>query len=159
MIVTRAVGGNCNAWVVGDDREAIVIDAPSDPDAILAAVDGRRVVAVICTHAVDGHADSAPEVSDRTGAPLWLHPDDSAHWFRSHPNRSWDGDLADGQEFAVGALTLQVIHLPAGDGPVCIYSPTLGCVFNGGSDVGRLVGTLPGETVVHAGHGQDSVLA
>lgn len=156
MIVARAVGGHCNAWVVGDDREVVVIDAPSDPDAILTAVDGRRVVAVICTHAA--HADSAPEVSDRTGAPLWLHPDDAGDWFRSHPDRSWDGDLADGQEFAVGALTLQVIHLPADHGSVCIYSPTLGCLFNGGSDAGRLVGRLPGDTVVHAGHGPDSVL-
>ena len=34
-----------NVWVVGDDAECVVIDAPHDVDAILAVVGDRRVTA------------------------------------------------------------------------------------------------------------------
>ncbi|HLS44973.1 MAG TPA: MBL fold metallo-hydrolase, partial [Ornithinicoccus sp.] len=46
-----------NVWVVGDDRECVVIDAPHDVDAILAAVAGRSVTAILLTHAHDDHID------------------------------------------------------------------------------------------------------
>ena len=36
-----------NVWLVGDDREVIVIDAPHDVEAILTAVDGRKVQAIV----------------------------------------------------------------------------------------------------------------
>lgn len=53
-------------------------------------------------------------------------------WRLTHPDRRWDHDLVDGQEFAVGAVTLQVLHTPGhAPGAVCLYSPTLGCVFLG----------------------------
>ena len=42
-------------WVVGDDEECVVIDAPHDVDAILEVVAGRTVKAIICTHAHDDH--------------------------------------------------------------------------------------------------------
>jgi glyoxylase-like metal-dependent hydrolase (beta-lactamase superfamily II) len=101
-----------NVWIVGDDREVIVIDAPHDVDAILDAVAGRRVLAIVCTHAHDDHVRFAPELADRTGAPIWLHPADEPVWQLTHPDRRWDHDLADGQEFAVGPATLQVLHTP-----------------------------------------------
>ena len=44
-----------NIWVVGDDEECVVIDAPHDVDAILAVVAGRRVKSILCTHAHDDH--------------------------------------------------------------------------------------------------------
>ena len=160
MTVSLVVADRCNAWVVGDDREVIVIDAPPDPDAILAAVDGRRVTAIICTHAPTNHASAAPEVADRTGAAVWLHPAEGDRWHADHPDRGWDCDLNDGQEFAVGAVTLEVIHAPGrAPGGVCIYSPTLGCVFTGDLNVLERLSHLPGETIVHAGHGSDTVLA
>ncbi|MER6982668.1 MBL fold metallo-hydrolase, partial [Streptomyces carpinensis] len=40
-----------NVWIVGDAREAVVIDAAHDADAIAAAVGDRRLVAIVCTHA------------------------------------------------------------------------------------------------------------
>ena len=88
-----------NVWIIGDDREVIVIDAPHDVDAILDAVGGRRVTAIVCTHAHDDHVRYAPDLADRTGAPMWLHPDDEPVWNLTHPDRRWDHDLADGQEF------------------------------------------------------------
>lgn len=34
-----------NVWLLGDDEQVLVIDAPHDPDAIAAAVGARSVVA------------------------------------------------------------------------------------------------------------------
>ena len=36
-----------NVWLIGDDAEVIVIDAAHDADAILDAIDGRSVLAII----------------------------------------------------------------------------------------------------------------
>ncbi|WGT46605.1 MBL fold metallo-hydrolase [Tessaracoccus lacteus] len=169
-----------NLWLVGDEDEVIVIDAPHDVDAILKAVDGRRVQAIVCTHAHDDHVRVAPELADATGAPIWLHPADEPVWSLTHPDRHWDHDLFDGQEFTVGSVTLQVIHTPGhAPGAVCLYAPELGCVFtgdtlfNGGPGAtgrsfssrdtieesirARLFG-LPDATVVHTGHGDDTTI-
>ena len=49
-----------NVWVIGNDEECVVIDAPHDVEKILAAVAGRTVKAIICTHAHDDHVRVAP---------------------------------------------------------------------------------------------------
>ena len=36
-----------NIWVIGDDEECVVIDAPHDVDAILEVVAGRQVKAIL----------------------------------------------------------------------------------------------------------------
>ncbi|MEV8156511.1 MBL fold metallo-hydrolase, partial [Streptomyces fradiae] len=65
-----------NVWIVGDDSEAIVVDAAHDADAIVAALGGRALRAVVCTHAHDDHVNAAPALAAATGAPVLLHPDD-----------------------------------------------------------------------------------
>ncbi len=65
-----------NVWVVGDDTECVVIDAPHDVDGILAVVGDRRVKAILCTHAHDDHVRVAPALRERVTAPILLHPDD-----------------------------------------------------------------------------------
>ncbi|MGO4428278.1 MBL fold metallo-hydrolase, partial [Streptomyces sp. MCAF7] len=69
-----------NVWLIGDDNEVYVIDAAHDADAIIEAVGGRRLLGILCTHGHDDHIDAAPEVADRTGAPILLHPDDEVLW-------------------------------------------------------------------------------
>ena len=56
-----------NVWVVGDDEQCVVIDAPHDVDAILEVVGGRAVKAIVCTHAHDDHVRVAPALRERTG--------------------------------------------------------------------------------------------
>jgi glyoxylase-like metal-dependent hydrolase (beta-lactamase superfamily II) len=171
-----------NIWVVGDDAECVVIDAPHDVDAILAVVAGRTVRAIVCTHAHDDHVRVAPALRERTGAPILLHPDDRPLWELTHgPAVAWDGDLADGQKIEVGGTALTVLHTPGhAPGAVCLYAPDLGCVFTGDtlfqggpgatgrsySDAGVIVDSirtklfaLPGDTVVHTGHGDDTTIA
>lgn len=167
-----------NVWVVGDDDECIVLDAPHDPAAIAALVGGRRVLAIVCTHGHDDHVRFAPELAELVDAPIWLHPDDRVLWDATHPDRAPDADLTDGQVIAVGGIDLMVIHTPGhAPGAVCLYAPSLGILFSGdtlfqggpgatgrsyssfdtiiGSITGRLF-ELPDETVVHTGHGDST---
>ena len=39
-----------NVWLVGDDDEVLVIDAPHDAAPIVGAIGGRRVTAIVLTH-------------------------------------------------------------------------------------------------------------
>jgi len=166
-----------NVWVVGDDAECIVIDAPHSVPEILKIVGGRKVTAIVLTHAHDDHARVAPELAAETGAPLFLHPADEPLWQLVHPGVPMPLPLADGQQIGV----LQVLHTPGhSPGAVCLYAPDLGCVFTGDtlfyggpgatgrsfSDYDTIVASiraklfvLPTATVVHTGHGQDTLIA
>ncbi len=170
-----------NVWIVGDDDECVVIDAAHDADAILRAVDGRRVAAILCTHAHDDHVNVAPAVAEVTDAPILLNSADLVLWQLAHPDREPDGELADGQAVEVAGTTLQVLHTPGhAPGAVCLYAPDLGVVFSGDtlfrggpgatgrsySDFPTIIESirdrllsLPGETVVHTGHGDDTTIA
>ncbi|MCD9153424.1 MBL fold metallo-hydrolase [Aeromicrobium duanguangcaii] len=170
-----------NVWVVGDDSECIVIDAPHDVDAIMQIVGDRKVTAIVLTHAHDDHCRVAPELRERTGAPIWLNPDERPLWELTHTNVSWDRDLTDGTELTVGGTTLRAIHTPGhAPGATCLLAEDLGCVFTGDTlfqggpgatgrsysdadvireSIAARLFTLPGETVVHTGHGDDTTIA
>jgi glyoxylase-like metal-dependent hydrolase (beta-lactamase superfamily II) len=170
-----------NVWVVGDDRECLVIDAPHDVPSILEAVGGREVVAIVLTHAHDDHVRVAPELAERTGAPVFLHPAEAPLWELTHPGRPMPSPLTDGQEFTVAGTTLTVLHTPGhSPGATCLYAPELGCVFTGDtlfqggpgatgrsysdrptieSSIKARLLTLPPETVVHTGHGSDTTIS
>lgn len=169
-----------NVWIVGDDDEVVVVDAPHDAQAIAAAVAGRRVVAIVCTHAHDDHVRVAPELAELVGAPVLLHPDDRVLWELTHPGRAPDGDLVDGEVVEVAGVALEVLHTPGhAPGAVCLHAPALGAVFSGDtlfeggpgatgrsySDHDTIVAsirsrllTLPGDTVVHTGHGPTTTI-
>ena len=86
-----------NVWVLGDDTECLVIDAPHDVEQIVALVGDRTVRAIVCTHAHDDHIRFAPQLAQRVGAPILLNPDDLVLWDLTHPERRPDGELSDGQ--------------------------------------------------------------
>ncbi|MFB4318294.1 MBL fold metallo-hydrolase [Actinomadura sp. 21ATH] len=169
-----------NVWVVGDDAECVVIDAPHDAAAIREMVGDRRLVAILATHAHDDHVRVAPELADATGAPVYLHRDDLPVWRLTHAERRPDGDLTDGQVIEVAGTRLEVIHTPGhAPGAVCFHAPELGAVFTGDtlfqggpgatgrsfSDFNLIIAsirdrllTLPAETVVHTGHGDSTTI-
>ncbi|MEU9091992.1 MBL fold metallo-hydrolase [Streptomyces sp. NPDC048428] len=121
-----------NVWIVGDDTEAVVIDAAHDAAAIEAALGGRTLRAIICTHAHNDHIDAAPALAEATGAPVLLHPDDLPLWKQTHPDRAPDGELTDGQEIRIAGTTLTILHTPGhAPGAVCLYAPELSTVFTG----------------------------
>jgi glyoxylase-like metal-dependent hydrolase (beta-lactamase superfamily II) len=167
-----------NVWVVGDDAECVVIDAPHSVDGILAVVGDRVVKAIVCTHAHDDHVRVAPALRDRVGAPIMLHPDDRPVWALTHSDQAWDVDLADGLKIEIAGASLEVMHTPGhSPGAVCLYSADLGIVFTGDtlfqggpgatgrsfSDIATLESslrdrlfTLSAQTIVHTGHGPDT---
>ncbi len=169
-----------NVWVLGDDDECVVIDAPHDLDAIAALVGGRRVTAVLCTHAHDDHVDAAPGLGQRFGAPVLLHPDDLGLWTLAHPDLAPNGTLEDGQVITVAGVDVHVLHTPGhAPGAVCFHVPALGTVFTGDtlfaggpgatgrsfSDFPTIVTsirerllTLPPDTVVRTGHGASTTI-
>ena len=169
-----------NVWVVGDDEECVVIDAPHDAGKILEVVGDRRLVGILCTHAHDDHVRVAPALRDATGASIHLHPDDRPLWEMTHPDLFWDVELRDGQELPVAGTTLTVLHTPGhAPGAVCFLAAELGCVFTGDTlfqggpgatgrsysdkptiltSIRERLMTLPPETVVHTGHGDDTTI-
>ncbi|OEV02703.1 MBL fold metallo-hydrolase [Streptomyces oceani] len=169
-----------NVWIIGDDTEAVVIDAAHDADAIAEAVGGRTLRAIVCTHGHNDHVDAAPALAERTGAPVLLHPDDEPLWRMTHPDRHPDGQLADGQVLTVAGTDLTVLHTPGhAPGAVCLHAPELGTVFTGDtlfqggpgatgrsySDFPTIVEsirnrllTLPDDTIARPGHGDSTTI-
>lgn len=169
-----------NVWLVGDDDEVVVIDAAHDAGAILTAVGDRRLAAVISTHGHNDHINAAPQVAGDAGAAVLLHPGDQVLWQMIYPSRPPDGVLAGEQEIEIAGTRLRVLHTPGhSPGSVCLYAAELGTVFTGdtlfqggpgatgrsysdhptilASIRGSLL-TLPPETVVHTGHGDDTTI-
>lgn len=169
-----------NVWLVGDNERVVVIDAPHDAGAILAAIDGRRVDGIICTHGHNDHINAAVEVAEATGAPIALHPDDRMLWDVVHPGRAPDMDLAHGDVLQMGGTLFQIWHTPGhSPGGVCLHLGEAGVVFTGDTlfqggpgatgrsysdfptiieSLRRLFLYMPPETVVHTGHGDSTTI-
>jgi glyoxylase-like metal-dependent hydrolase (beta-lactamase superfamily II) len=169
-----------NIWLVGDDDEVLIVDAAHQAGPIIDAVAGRRVVAIVATHGHNDHINAAVELADAVNGPILMHPDDTMLWDVVHPGRPVDGTLADGQQLSVGGATLTVLHTPGhSPGGCCLHLAadevlfSGDTLFNGGpgatgrsfSDRATLVRSiadrlldLPGSTVVHTGHGDDTTI-
>ncbi len=169
-----------NVWLVGDDAEVLVIDAAHDAEAILAAIAGRSVVAIVATHGHNDHINAGAALADATGAPILLHPDDGELWGQVHPDRRWDRDLHDDDVLAAGGHELRVLHTPGHTpGGVCLADERAGVVFSadtlfkgGPGATGRSFSSfptiiesirtkllpLPADTIVHTGHGDSTTI-
>lgn len=169
-----------NVWVLGDDEECVVIDAPHDSSAIQDLVAGRAVRGILLTHAHDDHVGAAPDVARQCDALTYLHPDDQELWRLTHAYTPPDRTLTDGQVLTVAGVELHVLHTPGhSPGSVCLHAPSLGTVFTGDtlfqggpgatgrsfSDFPTIIAsirdrllTLPPETVVRTGHGANTTI-
>jgi len=169
-----------NVWLVGDDDEVLVIDAPHDAAPIVEAIGGRQVTAIVLTHGHNDHVTAAVALREATGAPIWFSPADRMLWDAVHPDAAPDHDLTEGTTFEVAGTTLVAISTPGhSPGSTCLYAEGLGTVFTGDtlfsggpgatgrsfSDHPTIVASirerllsLPGDTVVHTGHGDDTTI-
>jgi glyoxylase-like metal-dependent hydrolase (beta-lactamase superfamily II) len=170
-----------NVWIVGNDTECVIIDSPHDAEAIINQVKGRTVKAILMTHAHNDHIGAAREVSEAVDAPIYLNPEDLVLWEQVYPDFAPHRQHADGDQFEVGGATLKAIHTPGhSPGSTCFYLESEGTVFtgdtlfNGGpgatgrsySDYPTILAsiqerllTLPAETVVRTGHGDNTTIA
>jgi glyoxylase-like metal-dependent hydrolase (beta-lactamase superfamily II) len=167
-----------NIWLVGDDREVVVVDAAHDHRPIVEAVGERQVAAVVCTHGHNDHINVAVPLAESVGAPIMLHPDDRMLWDVVWPGHPVDLDLVDGGAVTVGDHRLDVIHTPGhSPGGCCLHLREEGTLFsgdtlfNGGpgstgrsfSDRPTILASirdrllpLPADTIVHTGHGDST---
>ncbi len=171
-----------NIWIVGDDSEVVVFDAAHTAEPILAAVGGRKVIAVVCTHGHNDHVTVAPQLAAALEAPVLLHPGDEVLWRMTHPDKDFRA-IADGDTLRVAGTELRALHTPGhSPGSVCWYGPELGpdgtvfsgdTLFAGGpgatgrsysdfptilASISERLGALPGDTVVHTGHGDSTTI-
>ena len=140
--VTPAVGALCNAWLIGDDDEVIVIDPGEHADAVLEAVGEREILAVICTHGHARHVAAAVEVAERDEAPVALHRSDLLYWRMTYDEVNPEIEMAAGGRFEVSDVALEVIHTPGhSPGSVSLYCEDLEIVFTG--DTLAAIGPVP----------------
>jgi glyoxylase-like metal-dependent hydrolase (beta-lactamase superfamily II) len=169
-----------NVWLVGDDEKVVVVDAPHDAEAITAAIAGRQLDGIVCTHGHNDHINAAVDVAQATGGPIALHPADRMLWEVVHPHRRPEIEIAHGDVLQMGGVQLQIWHTPGhSPGGVCLYLAEAGVIFTGDTlfqggpgatgrshsdfptiieSLRRLLMYMPPETVVHTGHGESTTI-
>lgn len=115
-----------NSFLLGQDRIAVVDPGPDDAEhlrALLDAIGGRKVEAIVLTHTHTDHSALTNRLREATGAPLWFggrhRLSRKARPFERNSvdsHSDWDlvpdRVLADGEIFTVAGMRLEAIATP-----------------------------------------------
>ena len=115
-----------NSFLIGQQSVAVLDPGPDDAghrEALLRAIGGRNVEAIVLTHTHKDHSAGARKLQALTGAPLWFGGKHRLSRpllpFEMNPlarDCDWglEPDLTffDGESFAVGGMTLTAIATP-----------------------------------------------
>jgi glyoxylase-like metal-dependent hydrolase (beta-lactamase superfamily II) len=92
-------------YVLGEDEVALIDPGPDLPehlDALEAAIGGRPVAAIMCTHTHRDHSPAARPLADRTGAPVIGCAPLALETVGPRADASFDGDYRPDRELADG---------------------------------------------------------
>jgi glyoxylase-like metal-dependent hydrolase (beta-lactamase superfamily II) len=186
LVIVGALETNCYLVYCEETRACAVIDPGADPEKIIAAIADLELkpVIVLNTHGHVDHIGGNSDIVQKYRVPLAMHAADTGMLqvsdyielslllgARNSPPP--DRLLAEGDEIAVGRLTLRVMHIPghtAGSvgfvaAGVLFSGDTLFCGGVGRTDlpggswkdlersIRERILTLPEETIVLPGHG------
>jgi glyoxylase-like metal-dependent hydrolase (beta-lactamase superfamily II) len=128
-------------FIVGEGEVAVIDPGPDDPahvDALLAALAGERVAAIVCTHTHRDHSPASRALAAATGAPVvGCAPlafedegprSDASFDFDYAPDRV----LADGESVHGSGWTLEAVATPGHtSNHLCFALPGTGILFTG----------------------------
>jgi glyoxylase-like metal-dependent hydrolase (beta-lactamase superfamily II) len=148
-LVRRVLAGNpgpftytgTETYIVGRGEVAVIDPGPDDPAhvaALLDAVAGETVVAILCTHTHRDHSPAAPAVKAATGAPIMgcaplvledLGPRADASFDDSYaPDRV----MQDGEQVRGAGWTLEAVATPGHtSNHLCFALNETGALFTG----------------------------
>nr|WP_200957898.1 MBL fold metallo-hydrolase [Sphingomonas sp. Root710] len=128
-------------YLVGNRDLAVIDPGPDLPEhveALIAAIGGAPVRAIVCTHTHRDHSPAAIELKARTGAPIIgcapLVLDDSGPRADAAFDRGYAPDEAmrDGATIGGDGWTLEAIHTPGHtSNHICYALPEAGALFSG----------------------------
>lgn len=140
-----------NAWVVADEPAgaAFVVDAPPEPDEVGEYIEdlGLTVAGILLTHGHIDHMGGSADLSTRTGAGVWVHPDDDfltldpttqlRRLFGMVPPGDFAAPmnlsaLSDGVQMELAGMSVEVVHTPGHTpGHCCFHLRHEGVLFSG----------------------------
>jgi glyoxylase-like metal-dependent hydrolase (beta-lactamase superfamily II) len=172
-VVMGDMGNNGYLLVCPETNKSIIIDAPFEPEKLLAVAKGTEVEIILITHNHYDHVDGLETIRNETNALVGAHSA-GAEELPFPP----DIYLADGDIISAGRVNVRAIHTPGHTAGATCYLVgehlfTGDTLFPGGPGATRTsealhqsirsitkkLLVLPGDTAVYPGHGDDTTIA
>ena len=128
-------------YLAGTSEVAVIDPGPDLPEhveAIVEAIGGRPVAAILCTHTHRDHSPGAAPLAQRTGAPIVGCAALALESVGPRADAAFDGDytpdrvLEDGEAIAVGGRTITAVATPGHtSNHLCFAVEGSGALFTG----------------------------
>lgn len=140
-----------NVYLISDDTGLMVVDPCMDAEAIVAAAEGRKIDAIVITHAHWDHMGAASELRSLTGAPVIASAIDAP--LIEEPKNlgtsavaeacTVDRTVENGDIIRVGSMEWKVISTPGhSQGSICLF-----CIPQNGNHPDGLAVLVSGDTL------------